>query len=217
MHKLRRDRIATELLAVVLLLSLSGSGQTTDQSWVISLESTGSSISSHTSREDLVRRFGAAHVIDRDIDIGEGETEAGTIVFPDEANREIEILWRDKNAKVSVKRAQIQGKASLWKAPRGISLGTCMKDLEGLNQKPFELFGFSWDYSGTVSSWEDGALDKDLSRKGRVIVRLEYSPEHPGVTDDEVNQVQGDAVFSSRHPVMQKLNPCAYQIIWSFE
>ena len=217
MHKSRRHQIATELLGVVLLVSLSGFAQTGDKSWTISLEGKETAISSHTSRENLVRRFGAAKVIDRDIDIGEGETEAGTVVFPGEADREIGVLWKDQKTKIAVKSAQIQGKTSLWKAPHGISLGTCLKDLEALNQRPFELFGFSWDYSGTVSSWNDGALVKDLSRNGRVIVRLDYPPKPPGVTDEEITQVSGDGVFSSQHPVMQKLNPCAYQIIWSFE
>jgi hypothetical protein len=32
----------------------------------------------------------------------------------------------------------------------------------------------------------------------------------------DVAQVEGDHDFSSNHPVMQKLNPRAYQVIWEF-
>jgi hypothetical protein len=95
-------------------------------------------------------------------------------------------------------------------------LGTSLKELETLNQKPFKLFGFDWDYAGTVSSWEDGSLSKDLAEHGRVVVRLNYR-DRSQIKDDELQQVSGEAEFSSQHPVMQKLNPRIYQLIWMFE
>jgi hypothetical protein len=167
------------------------------------------------TRQDLVRIYGAPNVIDQDVDTGEGETELGTVVFPKDSERSIEILWQDPEKKTLPASAQIEGAKSLWKTVHNISLGTSLRDLERLNGRPFKLAGFGWDYSGTVTSWENGALAAELDGgHGRVILRLDSST--PQAADKDVAQVVGDRDFSSHHPVMQKLNPTAYQIIWVF-
>jgi hypothetical protein len=205
------------ILAGLFFLAITlGVGQATPDPWLLLASSNEGTINGHTTREDLVRVYGKANVVDRDIDIGEGETQPGTVVFPNDPKRSIEILWRDPVKKTQPSSAQIQGDASLWKARHGISLGTSLKQLEQFNGKPFQLAGFGWDYSGTVMSWENGSLATELDGEhGRVIVRLESRPGSD-VPQEEQNQVMGDQDFSSHHAVMQKLNPVAYQIIWIF-
>jgi hypothetical protein len=46
-------------------------------------------------------------------------------------------------------------------------------------------------------------------------VRLGYTT-HDGVTDAALAQVAPDGDFSSHLPVMQKLNPRIYEMIWVF-
>jgi len=199
------------VLAAVLAI-----GQATPDPWLVLASSDKGPINGHTTREELVRAYGKANVVDRDVDIGEGEIQPGTVIFPNDPKRSIEILWRDPVKKTQPSSAQIQGDASLWKASHGISLGTSLKQLEQFNGKPFQMAGFGWDYSGTVMSWENGSLATELDGEhGRVIVRLDCRPGG-NVSQDEQNQVMGDGDFSSHHPVMQKLNPVAYQIIWVF-
>ncbi|MGA2646348.1 MAG: hypothetical protein ABSF15_16675 [Candidatus Sulfotelmatobacter sp.] len=65
-------------------------------------------------------------------------------------------------------------------------------------------------------SWDRGSLAAELDGgHGRPIVRLD-PPYDDRVPEAEQSQVMGDRDFTSRHPVMQKLNPKAYQIIWVF-
>jgi hypothetical protein len=76
------------------------------------------------------------------------------------------------------------------------------------------LTGFAWDYSGTVTSWEEGSLDSDLQAPGGVVLRLGAPMDK--LTEAESREVQGDGEFSSHHPIMKKLNPRVYEIVWSF-
>jgi len=219
----RRRCFLLELAGLVLMVGLTASAQTTPDPWLILLGSEDSAFTAHTTREDLVRRYGAANVSDRDIDIGEGETEPGTVVFSSDPQRTIEILWKDSGAKRAPKQVQIQGQVSLWKSAHGISLGTSLKELEHINGGLFLLFGFNWDYSGTVTSWKGGTLEKELpgttekepQGNGRVILRLD-TPPGANLAESESAEVAGDREFSSQHPVMQKINPRVYQIIWQF-
>ena len=97
-----------------------------------------------------------------------------------------------------------------------ISLGTSLKELEHLNGRPFRLAGFAWDYSGTVLSWDKGSLAEEFDGgNGRLLLRLDPRSDSD-VPQAEQSQVMGDGDFSSDHPVMQKLNPRVYQVIWQF-
>jgi hypothetical protein len=171
-------------------------------------------ITASTTRKDLVARYGAANVRDQDIDTGEGETEPGTVVFPRDPKRSIEILWQDPPTKRAPKSLTIRGGASFWKTVHEITLGTSLKDLERINGGSFVLCGFAWDYSGTVTSWQNGVLDRDLTGSRRVIVRLDPSADYRRQVD--LDKVAGDKDFLSSHPVMQEVNPRVYEIIWVF-
>jgi hypothetical protein len=94
----------------------------------------------------------------------------------------------------------------------GICLGTTLKQLEQINRKPFRIAGFAFDYSGTVISWSQGALEQELDSPGRVILRLE--PPQDQWQQPDYRSVLGDRSFSSGHPAMQRLNPSVYQLIW---
>jgi len=195
---------------------MSGFGQAKPDPWLILVSGESAPINAHTTRQDLVRAYGAPNVVDQDIDVGEGETQPGTVVFPKDPARLIEIVWRDPDKKTQPSFAQIQGSTSRWKAAHSVSLGTSLKEMEHLNGRSFTLAGFGWDYSGTVLSWEKGALAEELDGgHGRVIVRLD-SPSNGQAPDADQSQVLGDRDFSSGNPVMQKLNPKAYQILWMF-
>jgi hypothetical protein len=138
------------------------------------------------------------------------------VLFPKDSARRIEILWKDPEKKNSPASLAIRGERSLWKAIHDISLGTSLKDLERLNGRPFHLSGFGWDYSGSVTSWDKGTLATELdSGHGRLISRLDHFNGR-GLTEKEQSDVAGNRDFSSGHPVMQKLNPSASEVIWVF-
>jgi hypothetical protein len=175
----------------------------------------GGAISSQTTEADLIKKYGSENVVTHDVDLGEGETEEGTEMFPADPARRLDILWKDPTRKTSPKSFRISGAKTVWKTIHAVSLGTSLEQLEGLNQKPFRLAGFGFDYSGTVISWNEGALEQELGgvqSPGRVILRLDVQQSQ--AQRAEYRSVLGDRVFSSGHPAMQALNPTIYEIIW---
>jgi hypothetical protein len=167
------------------------------------------------TEHDLVIAFGQKNVVSTDVDLGEGETSPGTVLFPSDPFQRLEILWADKEHRQLPRQAQLTGTSkSRWNTTAGISLGTSLKELERINGKPFHLSGFETDYSGTVSSWDGGSLDKEF-HGAKVIIRL-VPTNKSGVTPAEFDTVTGSLDFSSINSVMQRLNPEIYQIVWMF-
>lgn len=204
------------LVGLAFCMTILSFGQSEPDPWLILVSGEKGAITAHTTRQDLVGTYGASNVVDKDVDVGEGKTEPGTVVFPNDPQRSIEILWTDPDKKTLPASAQIEGDASRWKTVHSISLGTSLKELERLNGRAFHLSGFGWDYSGTVLSWDKGSLEKELNGgNGRLFLRL-GPPSDTHVPEEEQSQVLGDSDFSSDHPVMQKLNPKVYQVIWRF-
>jgi len=197
---------------ILILAVLSSFGKPGSDPWLIPPAGAEGAITSRTSQGDLMQHYGEPNVRDADVDIGEGETEPGTVLFPGDSQREIWILWKDADRKRFPKSIQIFGKRSLWKTAHGITLGSSLKDLERLNGRPFSLMGFEWDYGGTVMSWKGGALEDVKS--GHVIVRL--SPPSDDTPNPEINKVAGESELSSSDPAMQKINPLVYHIVWQF-
>ncbi|HUI81460.1 MAG TPA: hypothetical protein VLY24_26225 [Bryobacteraceae bacterium] len=220
LHKPAWSKIASRaeevpsLFLVVIEAVLCVVASAAAEPWLIVLRPQAGAITASTTRKDLVSRYGSVNVRDQDVGVGEGETEPGTVLFPRDPRRTIEILWKDPSTKISPKSLIVRGEASRWKMAHEISLGTSLIDLEHINRKPFLLSGFGWDYSGTVTSWQNGELDRDLEGYGRVILRLDYSTAQTSVTQPELDQVMGDGIFPSSHSVRQRLNPRVYEIIW---
>jgi hypothetical protein len=204
------------LVGSFLLAGFSSLGQASPDPWLILVSGEKGAINAHTTRQDLVRIYGASNVVDKDVDFGEGEAEPATVVFPKDPERSIEILWRDKDKKTLPAFVLIEGETSRWKTVHNISLGTTLKELQGLNGRPFRLAGLGWDESGTVRSWNKGALATELDeRHGQVLLRLSQS-SGSHLPEEEQSQVLGDSDFSSDHPVMQKINPRVYRVMWAF-
>jgi hypothetical protein len=168
-----------------------------------------------TTKNELIALFGAEVVKDGEIDVGEGEMHPGTLVYPDDPSRRLAITWERGNLKRIDVCYGLRDGVCRWKTPQGVGIGTTLKEFEKLNGRPFKLAGFSWDYEGTIVSWEDGKLSHGFG-DGRTYLRLRPAPARPGGNSQpEEDQVLGDRDYSSSHPAMQKLNPRVYQMIVS--
>ncbi|MDQ3798170.1 MAG: hypothetical protein M3384_01860, partial [Acidobacteriota bacterium] len=156
------------------------------------------------------------NVRDTDVGLGEGETEKGTVIYPNDPAKTIEIVWKDKQRKRFPGWIYLTGDAgSVWKTKHGIGLGTNLKQLERINGRAFTLLGFAWDYGGTVASWKGGKLQRELGGDERTTIRLsELTNRKIPAADWE--SVIGDREFSSRNRVMQRINPTVFQIIIKF-
>ena len=205
------------VVAVVFISLIPRLVMSSDDSWLIVPGKKVGPITPKTSEADLIQVYGKANVQSKDIEVGEGFTEPGTVIYPDDPSKTIQIIWKDQNRRQFPDSIRISSeKKSLWRTTQGISIGTTLKELEKINGKPFSLAGYGWDYGGTVLSWEKGRLENEFERNGRVILRL--SPrETSSVSEKEFQSVEGEKGFSSKNKVMQQLNPFVWEIIVTFK
>ena len=205
-------------MGVVALVSLDQlSAQPVADDWLIVPGVRVGPISELTSEAELQGIFGVENVEAIDVELGEGFSEPGTAVFPDDAARRIEIAWTD-SSRSAPKEVRITGEASSWRTSEGISLGSTLKEIERINGYPFRLAGFAFDYGGTITGCGRGRLamlgcnDGSGVRLERQVV-LRLSPGNEARALPEYGQVIGDREFSSGHPAMQALDPSVYQMI----
>lgn len=85
----------------------------------------------------------------------EGTEIPGVVLWPDDPLRKVEVLFADEA------RTQITGTfvrdGSAWTIS-GLSPGDTLTEANAANGKPFDLFGFEWDYGGLVTNLNGGAL-----------------------------------------------------------
>jgi hypothetical protein len=176
-------------------------------------------ITVNTSRVQLNQLFGSANVSDESLDGPEGEKYPATVIFKNDPARKLILTWKDEKTKRHPQMIQIQTtnyevlSSSRWALPNGIKIGTTLKELQTLNQKPFTLSGFDWDYGGRILSWEKGTLQA-LSNQ-RVFLQL-INTHSKKLTAHENEAVSGDQTIFSTVPAMQKLNPQVAEIDISF-
>ncbi|WP_247236210.1 hypothetical protein [Telluribacter sp. SYSU D00476] len=167
-----------------------------------------------STEANLIEHLGAENVRRDTIYIGEGEYRIGTTLFkgtPDEA----QILWKDTVNWARPELVRIipatQPQNSQWQVQGGVHIGATLKETERLNGKPFELYGFGWDYGGTVVDWKGGKLT--YSRNGKSYLGAIFVYEYKEAEQDLLaEKVMGDSRFMSSNPAMQQLNPHIYSL-----
>jgi len=156
------------------------------------------SVTRNTTRQDLVKRFGAARLKDQPVSIGEGFTEPGTRVNLG-SKRSFTVVWTDASR---TKPKEIRNLGSDWRTAQGIGIGTSLAQLQ---QKlgTFKLYGFAWDYGGTVVL--EGT--KLANYKDVLILRLRTAPNAAVRSPNDYQAVTGDSLFSSTNPHLSPLKP----------
>ena len=212
MHIMRSIMLALGVALVVLTAPLSApGGSAVFPRFVINPGSGAGDLTARTTEAQLTRRFGRRNVLRKNVPIGQGEEEPGTVVFPRDPRQTIVILWKSQSPRVSPKHARVRGDESAWIVAPGVRLGLSLQELEALNGGPFTLTGFGDAYEGTVLSWDRGVLDLALGAASRVAVRLAPSPtERPAAAP-----FAGNREFGSE--VMRDLNPRVYEIAIDFD
>ena len=157
--------------------------------------------------ESLVKTYGERNVLKTKLYVGEGMEKEGVTVFPDDKTTMVEIFWWDEDPSV-VQMIRIQGENSKWHTPQGVTLGTTVKDLERLNEKPFKLLGLGWDYGGSVTNWNGGALDG-------LHARVQAGADS-NVGEEAFAEIMGDKEIESSNSVLQEVNPTVFEIAVQF-
>jgi hypothetical protein len=162
----------------------------------------------------LRRYFGPSQVSRQMINVGEGELEDGSVIYPKTSRLTILVLWKDSVGRRHPSSVRLR-KGSTQVIYEGIGIGTTLKALERLNGRPFQLAGFDFDYSGTVTSWLGGHLEEVSGPvceiKVRLLPDLPKSPSREQLAAGEATE--GDRDFRSSDANMQLLNPRVYEVL----
>lgn len=156
-----------------------------------------------TTLADLRARYGAAAVAEQSVPLGEGDSEPGAIIHPDDPARRAYVHFVDANPAGSVSAIHVRDPGSNWSGPLGIRIGTTSVELERLNGKPYKFLGFDWDYGGYVSNWADGTLARAFLEPGQLSLRL-APPELPEGVERAADYPAGDAEFASDLPALRE-------------
>lgn len=209
-----------KVTALFVMVIFAATLEATAQNWQIVPGQSVGPISRSTSERELIKIFGSTNVRQAAIDVGEGETQPGTIIFPNDPRKRASILWRDATTRQEPESISISSKNTLWKTDKGITIGTPLTTIEELNGRPFVMTGFGWDYSGTVVHSNGGRMTELGTASGEEIkdrtLLLRLEPATALLKTAEYNTVLGDGTFLSDNPAMRKLNPRVYIIIVEF-
>jgi hypothetical protein len=166
---------------------------------------------SDTSEAALRRRFGSEVRSDK-VDIGEGTTDEGSVVYPGKPESMFFVIWKDAVLHRNPQSIRIRNRSRQVTYGQ-IGIGTTLKDLERLNGGPFQLAGFAFDYSGTVTSWLDGRLSRVGGSACELMVRLEPARLDSSRERAAYDATIGDRDFRSSDSNMQLLNPRVYEML----
>ena len=155
-------RVCVTMLSVLIL---AGGAWAAEDSLIVPGKSVGR-ITKATTVEELRQLFGKKNVTMEELPLGEGETANGAVVYGTNPRQKLQVAWNDADATRCVQWVRVSGKASDWHTSEGITLGTSLTELEKLNEHPFKLYGFAWDYGGTVAGWQGGKLERALKARG---------------------------------------------------
>jgi hypothetical protein len=179
--------------------------------WLLVPGERAGSIGNRTSEQRLRELFGAENVVRQVIFLGDGGEEPGTVLFPDDPLRRVEIFWRDQPTRLSPRTLRIAGNKTRWRLQNGITLRTTLTELEKLNGRSFEIAGWGWDFGGVVCTWNDGVLEGVFRQMGgAALYAASISQE---LTGDEEHSLIGETCRPSSLPLLHKINP-AIEFLW---
>ena len=163
----------------------------------------------------LRARYGAAAVLEQDVPLGEGQTEKGAVIHPDDPSRRAYVYFIDGNTNGPISAIHVRDPQSVWVGPIGLKLGMTSLDLERLNGKPLRFLGFEWDYGGYVSNWTGGSLGSAFLAPGQLAVRLAPPELAEGVQRAD-GYPMGDSEFASDIPPVREQPPVVTEMGLAF-
>lgn len=156
----------------------------------------------NSTHASLVSQLSPGEVIKDQLQIGEGETVEGTILYPN-TNNEMRIYWQNEDFE-HIRQIIISKPGAEWQTSSGIHINQPIQEVTALNGTPFEMTGFQWDLAGTTLNWQGGKLDPKLT------LSFDYQGDisvYPFLI--------GDKVISSDNSSLLKLKPKVRQILVS--
>ncbi|MGF1568305.1 MAG: hypothetical protein ACFCVD_09590 [Nodosilinea sp.] len=161
-------------------------------------------VTATTSRKDLAALYGEAVLNDAPVAMGEGTTEPGTRVELG-TDRRFTIVWLDAE-RTQPLLAKDFGPA--WKIPEGLGVGVPYARIKAV-LGDFQLYGFGWDYQGTLSL-EGSRLDQ---YHGDLLLRVAPADTAAAKYPEAYGAVVGDTLFPGNDPNLQPLDISVYEMV----
>lgn len=159
-------------------------------------------ITAATTEEELQQLYGAENVRRDTIWLVEDDFDMGTKVFQGTDN-ELEIIWGEQGTPSLIRFTK---PGAEWEAPNGLKAGLSLQELEGLNMRPFQFFGFGWDFGGAVTDWKGGRMPPS------VMVTLT-----PGNSDLLSANHFGEVMLSSDDPELKSMGITIGVLTFTFD
>ncbi|MHC5611324.1 MAG: hypothetical protein ACYTXA_09965 [Nostoc sp.] len=158
-----------------------------------------------TTKQDLVKLFGASHLVDKTISGAEGMGNFAATQLNLNQGRSLLVVWSDNTR---TKPLDVRNLGSAWKTREGIGMRTPLSELRK-KLGDFKLYGLAWDYGGTI------LLDNSRlsSYYGKIILRVDAADNAGEKYPNDYRAVSGDATFSSSNPHWKPLGIRLTEII----
>lgn len=167
---------------------------------------------SRTSTEKSLLQSLGRDAVKEDVNIGEGTTQPGLVIYKSDLRRRLDVVWNDESPahpqSVFIC-PDMPATPCRWHTNSGIGVGVTLKELERRNGKLFQMVVWGSDVGGNLVSFEGGKLERELlglvlNLTPRIDANGGYLPK---LTAQEYDAVRGEKFVPSNHPVLQKLNP----------
>lgn len=154
-------------------------------------------VTASTSRQQLADIYGEANLQDTEVPMGEGFMEPGTVVRVDN-QPQFTVVWLDASRSRPL---MARAFSPTWTTPEGIGVGTPYATIQQ-TLGDFQLYGFGWDYGGTLSL-EGSQLDHYY---GLLLLRVEPSQASMEAHADAFQATMGDRLIPSTDPNLAQLD-----------
>lgn len=162
----------------------------------------------NSSHLQLATIYGSENLTFTEVDGPQGSKIPGSVLFPKDPKRRLEVLWNDPAGRRDTQVIDINGQ-STWTAPKGIKLGLTLAAVEKLNGKPFALLGFGQEDGGMVQGWNGGALE---NLPGGCKLGIRFAADSK-LADDARAAVTGTAQFTSEDAKIRAAKPTIVEIL----
>lgn len=114
--------------------------------------------------------FGDAQVRIGLLPSGEGDSERGVTLFPDDPGRRLVVYFEDPDRLTRLAAVSVEEPESRWQLDPGVRVGMTAEALVALNEAPISYAGYDWDGSGYVLDWHGGRLASGPHEPQRVVI-----------------------------------------------
>lgn len=145
-----------------------------------------------TTYDDLINLFGKEKLKDETRSGAEGEGKFICTVVYGGTELEMVVYWKEGQKHKKIAGVESSARDSPYHTKDSLRIGSPLTDLVKANKASINFYGFGWDYSGLITNYNKGKLEK-----AKVIFVLGWN----GKND---TALLGDGEFDSKAPKVVK-------------